>query len=409
MNVIYISYDGMTDPLGQSQVIPYLIGLTKKGHNISIISCEKINKFEKHQSFIKKLLDVNNIDWYPVPYSTLPSLLSKQINLLRIQHKANQLCKINIPDIVHCRSYMAALIGMKLKYKFGVKFIFDMRGFWADERVDGSLWNLNKITHKKIYNFFKNKELEFLKNANHTISLTQNAKDEILSWSAIQNKSIPITIIPCCVDLNLFTIKNIDTIHQQNIKIKLNINSNDIVISYLGSIGTWYMLDEMLDFFKLFSAKYKNAKFLFITQDNQQHIFSIAERKGIHKEHLIIHSASRNEVPLYLSISHLSIYFIKQAYSKKASSPTKTGEIMAMGIPIITNSGIGDSDKIISESGAGALINSFTEKEYLKVIEQIDLLLKLDSAKIRDAAFKYFSLENGVELYDEVYRRMERG
>jgi glycosyltransferase involved in cell wall biosynthesis len=112
---------------------------------------------------------------------------------------------------------------------------------------------------------------------------------------------------------------------------------------------------------------------------------------------------------LYLSISHLSIYFIKQAYSKKASSPTKTGEIMAMGIPIITNSGIGDSDKIISESGAGALINSFTEKEYLKVIEQIDLLLKLDSAKIRDAAFKYFSLENGVELYDEVYRRMERG
>jgi hypothetical protein len=44
MNVIYISYDGMTDPLGQSQVIPYLIGLTKKGHNISIISCEKTTR-----------------------------------------------------------------------------------------------------------------------------------------------------------------------------------------------------------------------------------------------------------------------------------------------------------------------------------------------------------------------------
>ncbi len=406
MNVIYISYDGMTDPLGQSQVIPYLIGLTKIGHTIAIISCEKKDNFEKHQSFIKQLLQVNTINWHPVPYSSLPSILSKQINLFRIQQKANQLYKINNPDIIHCRSYMAALVGNTLKNKYGVKFIFDMRGFWADERVDGHIWDLKKTIHQKVYHFFKKKELEFLQNADHTISLTQNAKDEILSWTSLKNKSIPITIIPCCVDLNLFTTKNIAPTHQQNIKIQLNISPDDFIISYLGSIGTWYMLEEMLDFFKLLTSKYKNAKFLFITQDNQQHIFSLAASKGISKKRLIIHSASRNEVPIYLSISHLSIYFIKQAYSKKASSPTKTGEIMAMGIPIITNSGIGDSDKIISESGAGALINSFTEKEYLRIIEQIDVLLKSDKTKIRDAAFKYFSLENGVELYDDVYEKV---
>jgi glycosyltransferase involved in cell wall biosynthesis len=301
---------------------------------------------------------------------------------------------------------MAALIGLRLKNKYGIKFMFDMRGFWADERIDGQIWNLKKIVDKQMYNYFKKKEIEFLTNADYTISLTENAKDEILSWKSFQAKPIPIEVIPCCVDLSLFATENIDSTEQNKLKNKLKINSTDFVISYLGSIGTWYMLDEMLDFFKLLSTKKLNAKFLFITQDDKQSIIAIAESKGIAKEKIIIHSADRNEVPLYLSLSEISIYFIKPLYSKKASSPTKTGEIMAMRIPIITNSGIGDSDKIISDSGAGIILKKFTDEEYHRIIEQIDVLLKTDKTKIREAAFNYFSLEKGVDLYDGVYKKM---
>ena len=45
--VLYISYDGMTDPLGQSQVIPYLQGLTGKGYHFSLVSFEKKNRFKE--------------------------------------------------------------------------------------------------------------------------------------------------------------------------------------------------------------------------------------------------------------------------------------------------------------------------------------------------------------------------
>ena len=47
--VLYISYDGMTDSLGQSQVIPYLKGLSKKGYQFTIISCEKKENFEQNK------------------------------------------------------------------------------------------------------------------------------------------------------------------------------------------------------------------------------------------------------------------------------------------------------------------------------------------------------------------------
>lgn len=408
MKVLYISYDGMTDPLGQSQVIPYLIGLTKKGHEITIISCEKKDRFEKQEQIIQDLLNSNHISWHPVPYSNLPSVLSKQLNLFRIHKKAKDICKKNMPDAVHCRSYMAALIGLKLKQKYRVKFIFDMRGFWADERIDGKIWDLKKTIHRLIYNYFKKKEIEFLNNADHTISLTQHAKEEILSWAALKTKHIPIEVIPCCVDLSLFSTENCIPSEQETLKKQLNIQPSDLIISYLGSIGTWYMPEEMLDFFKILLTKKSNAKFLFITQDDKNPILAMAEKKGIPAEKLIIRSASRAEVPLYLSLSQLSIYFIKPVYSKKASSPTKTGEIMAMGIPIITNSGIGDSDHIISDSGGGMLVQNFTTAEYDRIIDQIDVLLMSDKTKIKETAAKYFSLEKGVELYHKVYRSMER-
>lgn len=406
MRILYISYDGMTDALGQSQVIPYLIGLSKQ-NQITIISCDKPAQYNKQKTHVETILRKANIEWIPVFYSSLPSILSKQLNIIRIKQKANRFCKKHKPDIVHCRSYMAALVGLEIKKKYNVKFIFDMRGFWADERIDGNIWNKKNPIHRYLFSYFKKKEIEFLTAADHTVSLTENAKQEIYSWKQFQNKQIPITVIPCCADLDLFSKKNTDILEQQQLKKQLQITEKDFILTYLGSIGTWYMLDEMLDFFSCLIKIKPEAKFLFITTGPKETVLSKATSKGIPKEKLIIHAATRNEVPLYLGISDLSIYFIKPCYSKKASSPTKTAEIMGMGIPIITNSGIGDVDHILANSGAGLLINDFNFDEYIRVINQISLFLTVEQTKIVNVSHNYFSLDKGVQLYQSIYDRLE--
>ncbi|HET6225926.1 MAG TPA: glycosyltransferase [Bacteroidia bacterium] len=402
MKLLYISYDGMTDPLGQSQVIPYLIGLSTK-NKITIISCEKTERYEQQKDFIQSLLNKHHIHWIPVPYSKLPSVFSKQWNIARIKNKAVTFCKKEHPEAVHCRSYMAGLVGLFLKEKFNLKFIFDMRGFWADERIDGNIWSKANFIHKRLYTYFKKKEIEFLKNADYTISLTQNAKEEILSWPQLKGLTIPIQVIPCCADLEHFSLKKIQAADQHQLKSTLGITDQDFVISYLGSIGTWYLLDEMLDFFSCLQQRMSNAKFLFITPDNKNHILERAKLKQINPQHIIIQAASRKQVPLYLSLSTISIYFIKPSYSKKASSPTKTAEILALGIPIITNTGIGDSTEILEKSGTGLLISAFNPNNYNQIINQFSLLLSIDKQKMIDVSEKYFSLEKGVELYQSVY------
>ncbi len=56
-NILYISYDGMTDPLGQSQVLPYLSGLTKYGYCFTILSFEKRERFIKEGKNIRKICE----------------------------------------------------------------------------------------------------------------------------------------------------------------------------------------------------------------------------------------------------------------------------------------------------------------------------------------------------------------
>lgn len=396
----------MTDPIGQSQVIPYLIGLAKKGYFFHIISCEKKKSFIKQKEIIQKILNENNIQWHPISYTKNPPVISTLWDLWKMKRKSFLLHKKESFKIVHCRSYIASLIGLMMKRKFKLKFIFDMRGFWVDERVEGNIWNLKKPVYKIIYNYFKKKENEFFASADYTVSLTEAGTKEIHSWKNIPNQPIPVEVIPCCVDTELFSPEKIDKEKIQVLKSSLKISGDDFVISYLGSIGTWYLLDEMLDFFALLSKVKSNSKFLFITNKRKEFILECAKKKKIEASKIIVQESSRYDVPIYLSLSNVSIFFIKPMFSKKASSPTKQGEIMSMGIPIICNSGIGDTRDIIQENQCGIVINNFSETEYKNAITQLYNLTQVPSQNIRETALKYFSIEKGIEKYAAVYEKI---
>jgi glycosyltransferase involved in cell wall biosynthesis len=401
-SVLFVSIDGMTDPLGQSQVLPYMVGLSKCGFKITIISAEKPSRFLKQKSTIEKIVDESSIIWIPINYYSSMPIISPAFNFLKLRSVCLNYVSKNKVDIVHCRSYLTSLIGLKIKRKFDTKFIFDMRGFFADERLDGGIWNKKSLIKGSLYGFFKRKEIDFFNNSDYTISLTHAAKNEILKWQEVK-KNLKIKVIPCCVDIDFFSINNLENNKRFELQNKLKITNSDFVISYLGSTGTWYLFDEMLDFFKILTQAHTRAKFLIITQDDKEFILKKADEKGIDKNQLIILSANRAEVPVLLNMCKVSIFFIKPTFSKMASSPTKMGEILAMGIPVITNCGVGDVDAIIIESGCGVLIDKFTDDSYKFAVSTMDLLFKKDKSVYIETAKKYFSLNKGIENYKEVY------
>lgn len=402
--ILYLSYDGMTDPLGQSQVLPYLAGLSRKGYRISLVSFEKKDKYRKWDAPIREMCAAENISWYPCRYTKAPLILStlKDIGIMR--KMASRLHKKQPFDLVHCRSYIAAIVGLWLKKRTGVPFIFDMRGFWADERVDGGLWHLSNPVSRWVYLYFKKKEREFLEEASAVVSLTHNAEKELRSWKNGKRQA-PVYVIPCCVDMNLFDPGTITPADIAGKKKELMIDDKEMILSYIGSTGTWYLLDEMLLFFKKWRERFPSAVFLFVTPDPPGHIIHRAEKAGLPATALRIVSARRTEIPLYISVCDFSVFFIKPAYSKKASSPTKQAEIMAMGKPVICNAGIGDTDFIVDTCSSGVIVKNFAPAGLERGVAQA-ADASFDPLNIRKGAENFFSLQKGVRDYEAVYENV---
>ncbi len=403
-NILYISYDGMTDPLGQSQVLPYLAGLSKKGYKITVLSFEKAERLVSQRENIQKVMREANIAWEYENYTKWPPVLSTLLDIWKMFRKIKTLHKIQHFSLIHCRSYISALAGLQYKRTQGIKFIFDMRGFWADERVDGKIWNLKNPVYKVIYNFFKRKEQAYFSESDAVVSLTHAGKREILKWRLNNVNDSKISVIPCSSDFNLFTLKN--EILNKEYRKKLEIPHEAFVLTYLGAIGTWYLLDEMLDFYKELQHSIPDARLLFITAESHELIRGAAEKKGISQDRIVIRKVDRKEVPSYLSVSDWGISFIKPCFSKQASSPTKLGEMLAMGIPVIVNANVGDVKEIVNSCHAGLCLQELNTNEYKRVVNQLLMKKSYAGEEIRNLSMEINSLDAAIESYTRIYQSL---
>ena len=343
----------------------------------------------------------------PVFFHHSPPVLSKWYDRFLMKKKALQIVKNAKIHLIHCRSYIAGEVGLFIKKKKNVPFLFDMRGLWADEKVDCGQWDQSKWIFRKIYQHYKSLEKELVLQSAHIISLTHKGKEELNklygnSFNSARNPiTDKITVIPTCADFELFDNNKITEEEKLFLKQKTGIADDRIVISYSGSLGGWYMLDKMLLFFKAFKEIYPSAIFLCLTKD--KHIIAKAiDDKLIDPADLIIHFAQKKELPLVLSLSDFSVFFIKASYSKLASSPTKHAELMGLGIPVFCND-IGDTGKLLRENNVGTLIDPEQENSFEQAIR--DNAKKIYSKEeIRATGLKYFDVKEGIKKYLTIYK-----
>ncbi len=403
-HVLYLSYDGISDPLGQSQILPYLKGLALKGNVIHLVTTEK--KIDKETAIqFKNNLSQIGINWQYIDYTKRPPIVSTLYDIWKLKRKVNNILKANDIKLIHCRGYITGLVGLSYKLTKSIPFIFDMRGLFADERKDSGNWNIKNPIYNKVYKWFKKKEIKLFKNADYIISLTEKGK-QIIETEIVKSSCLKIEIIPCCVDLNKFDYQKQEGSLKNKIKKELNIPEDAFVFAYLGSVGTWYMLDEMIEFFKLLSERITNSIFLFISNEQPAIIENAVLKKGADINRFRMTSQPSSMVPQYLTVSDWGLFFILPVFSKKASSPTKLAEFLAMGIPVITNSGVGDVDELVNENNAGILVDGFTDKAFNVAIQKIIAFERSEKSFYRAISEKYFDVEKGIEKYSEVYKKI---
>ncbi len=401
--ILYITYDGITDPLGQSQILPYLAGLSGKGYEIHILSFEKRETFSRQKSTIDEIVSRNHITWHYRFFTTRPKYISKYYDLFQLKRTAIKLHRQFRFDAVHGRSYIAAQPGLLLKKKFGVKLIFDMRGFWIDERIENGQWNKDNLLFSLLIKRYRVIEKALLESSDSIISLTQKAKDHLVKVAAVSENKI--TVIPCCVDMELFNPTHIDSNKLAELKMKLGINETDYLVTYSGSLGGLYLINETMAFFKKLKQQIPQAKLLVLSRITIPQLKPYLDANQVEEKDVMLCWSNRADMPYYLAASKLALCFIRASFSKIASSPTKLAEYLAMGIPVVVNAGIGDDDEIIKTGNCGVILNSFSENELERGIFDLTQFTTPHNASI-ECAEKQYSLQSGIAKYLSVYKKV---
>ncbi len=391
--VLYLSYDGLTDPLGQSQILAYTSRINKeKGIEYDIISFDKPENFEKNGKRVREILKTTSIQWHSLQYHKSPPILSTVYDLREGWKKIKELYKKNHYDVVHCRGYMSAILGQKVKKKYGTKFIFDMRGWWPDEKLESGLWE--PAIFKPVYNYFKRKEKQFFEESDISVSLTYAGKKEIVqNFHQNENK---IGVIPTCVDFDVF--KTFDENTRNSIRTELDIPLDAYVVIYSGSIGANYPPKDIIKMF--LAIPFNQKKYLLIlSKDDKNLILNAAKEMNVNIN-IRFASAEYNGVHQYLHASDIGIILYKMAFSTIGRSPTKLGEYWACGIPAISLKGIGDLDFIAAKYNNIGLVLLDQDFKLNKALTQEDKKV------LRANAISYFDINSGVNFYYNLYQQL---
>ena len=405
-HVLFISYTGMLEPLGRSQVIPYLQALASEGFEFTLLSFEREAAFTEAGKIarekLKEELAESNIEWHWLRYHKKVSLIATPYDVITGIRYASRLIKSRRIELVHARSQIAAAIAVALKRRFGVKMIFDIRGLMAEEYVDAGHWSAESVS----YRLTKAMERRALAASDGVVTLTRRIWPLISEWDGLKGREVIHQVVPCCADLQQFRFNHED---RDRRRAELNL-SKRLVLVYSGTVGSWYWTAEMVEFFAELLRKRPDAYFLWLTKGDQSYIHDLMRRREIPLKSYTIIAATSADVPSYLSAADLGIAFYKPGFSRFATSPVKVTEYFACGLPVVINSDIGDLDELIERERAGSVITELTQSEFSRAITECKSLLEDQSAtrqRIRSVAEKYFDVSAvGRTRYAQLYSKV---
>ena len=383
--VLYISYNGVATPLVRSQVLPYLRAL-RASTRFDLVT------FEQGENALPPSDELAGIALHRLRYHKRPRLLAKLIDLAAGSAVVTWLIVRHDVRLVHARSHVAAAIAAIASRLTGRPFIFDMRGFLADEFAEAGSWRSGGVTHRLV----ARAERMLLRASAAIVVLTDRARDQLRAEQryAAAVKDKPVIVVPCCVEIERFHLSG----------------PREDALAYVGSVGTWYLLDEMLHFFEAYWHLRPQARFV-IANLGQHALIERALAPFRWRDAVTVTSVPYEEVPRLLSGCTAGIVLLSEGGSKLASSPIKVAEYLASGLPVVANEIVGDTPELLRAHRAGVVLQGLDPAALARGARELTALLDEGEAarmRARALAKSVFDARIGARRYGELYELVER-
>lgn len=392
---IYLTRNGLLEPLGQSQVFAYLRGLSRD-YRITLITYEKEGDRadSARMAAMRAECEALGIGWQPQHFRANPKVIAPALSMLRMVWLLHREVKRQDARLIHARSYIPAAVAMIVGRLTGVPFIFDMRALWPEELITAGRLTRGGLLHRAIVAA----ERACLARAGAVVSLTHAAVDHLRQSYPDALARQRIAVIPTCADLDRFVPPSDPPTRR--------------VIGCLGTVlSGWFRLDWLAAFLTVAAERDPDAAFELTTMDDAAQVRAALDPEGRLGERLTITPSAPDNVHTVLQRQTASVMFFTDGLSKLGSSPTRMAEILGCGMPVVANEGVGDVALIVRQYRVGVLAESAEPEAMARAWDA--LLALLDdpdlSARCRKAAEDIFSLEAGTAAYARLYRELNNG
>ena len=388
MNCLYISYDGLLDPLGQSQVLPYLDCLMLAGHSFTVISYEKEKRSPEEVLVLARRLSGSGIVWVRLPFST-----GKFQFIKRIVHGIWTIRKVSRrfrPDIVHLRGFMPAVI-FKLAL-LRVPHLYDFRGFALEEFADIGKIRPGSLPHKALRKIDHNA----VETACGLVVLENSA--ESLLRKTYRVPDVPLKVIRTCTDVSLYQPrKYFDALSPRD----------SIAFVHLGGAKRPYRPDLALRLVAQLLKAGIDCRIDFLNESDHAEITSAAATLSFPQERMTILKLGQRDVPKALERYDCGLVFLDSSPWRRVCSPTKIGEYLAAGLPVVSIEGIDVLEDFAASTSCVEIIKQeeLLEGIRMETVERLTSFISHPAVGVacQELASRECSLDMAGHLYAELY------
>jgi glycosyltransferase involved in cell wall biosynthesis len=395
---LYVCYLSLDDPLVRTQVVAYVAGLVQRGHVVHLLTFETTRLTRRRRRELREQMRTQGIAWHGLRYHKRPSLPATVFDGLVGAVACAWLVRRFGLEAVHARSHIPVAMALLARRLVRFELLFDIRGLLAEEYVDNGTWRRGSVP----YRLTARMQRAGIRRAEALVVLTHAVRRLLFS-----DDDPRAEVIPCCAD-----VEAVERALPRRAEVRQRLGLEDrAILLYVGKLGGWYLQREMVEFYVRAKRHVPNLHLLVLTQSERELIDTELSEVGVAPRDCTVTSAASDEVPAYLAAADAAIAFIRPTFSKVSSSPTKIGEYLAAGLPIVTGRGVGDVDDLLERYETGIVLDDFEPAALDTGAAALAGAIgdTASAARARRAAHTELSLRDvGIPRYDRLYDRLAR-
>jgi glycosyltransferase involved in cell wall biosynthesis len=388
---LYLTRNGLLEPLGQSQVFAYLRGLSRD-HAITLITYEKSEDHADtaRMALAREACAAHNIRWLPQEFRPRPKIIAPALSMMRMTWLVWREVRGRRAGLIHARSYIPAAVALSVHRLTGVPFIFDMRALWPEELITSGRLKRGSVLHRAIVAV----ERACLRDAAAVVSLTHAAVAHLKHEYPAELDGQRIDVIPTCADLDRFALAPTK-------------RAGPAVHGCIGTIlSGWFRTDWLAAWLSAVAIDDLDARFDIVTRDDADRVRAALDPKGTFGDRLSIGPRPTEEMPDAVRNHDLSVMFYAGGeVSELGRSPTRMAEVLGCGLPVIANKGVGDVADIVRQNKVGVIVDGPDPAQMRAALDELKVLMQDPDLPERCCATAeaVFSLDAGTEAYRGIY------